>query len=378
MPFSIIVEQDYKNLVDEEMSHITFESKEDFDLFCQSARSLVDSTAVASVAPKYADAYSVLQELINGFELYATEKIIDLTTRTYENSDEESDYIDIAAFRSPQEEKEEKGNAVSRENKIADAQKEYKRIMIERISEKISQFANMNDIKREQYIVDQTQRRQQAKQSHTRMREQKEPREEARTISYESLIERFQFDEIIRYLQEQDLPLNSLSTRQQQARSSPLQAHSAFRPPPNIHTSATEIMRTNAENAHTRTIIITLQQNPRYLGEFLHNSDLVSRTALWAMLQLACQNLSQSEAIFQQIITPDYFNVHVTNIEHLQKLVDTFANHREDIYNQMKATGLNRFVDPEFSDLQLRKLRALFPNHTNDMTISTRPSAGHV
>jgi hypothetical protein len=154
MPFSLLLELQYKDLVDERIKQVTFTVPADFDVFCAVARERLASPTHLPERP-YEEELRDLQELMTeGFDLYATENVVDLVNRVHDNFDGTS-YNDVPAFI-PAE-----GNAatLTREVKIQEAKTEFKKLIINRLEEKLAEFAAFTVVQRTSYIEEQRQRR---------------------------------------------------------------------------------------------------------------------------------------------------------------------------------------------------------------------------
>src|SRR5580700_2491352 len=98
MPFSSQFEQQFIELADASIIRVKFETKEDISLFCQNARlKLISSQPIS--ASKYDEDISDLQKLIDdGFDLYATDNIVDRVNRVNRTLEAGAGFINIPAF----------------------------------------------------------------------------------------------------------------------------------------------------------------------------------------------------------------------------------------------------------------------------------------
>jgi hypothetical protein len=173
MPFSLILESQFQDLADECINRVTFQKPDDFRLFCVTAQRLLSEDKLSEES-SFQENITDLEELINnGFDLYATNRIIDLVNHVQHERQSET-YANVPAFTP-------KSNAEKlRPEWIAEAKTEFKKIIIARIQENLAKFTSMSDAEKEKYISANILRKQQAAVNHKILKEAKPPQGEAR------------------------------------------------------------------------------------------------------------------------------------------------------------------------------------------------------
>ncbi len=160
MPFSTKLEQEYKELVQDNIKSVTFEDQKDILHFCDSVDALIDSDSADEIKPdKFKEDLESLHEIIDGFDIYATDKIIDLRTDTQVGRSSISAWVRIPAFASEQKE-------ISRSQKLMEAKAEFKNIIINEIQLRVNELRTMSVQQQNQYIMDQRKTRENTKKSH--------------------------------------------------------------------------------------------------------------------------------------------------------------------------------------------------------------------
>lgn len=176
MPFSSQFEQQFIELVHDAIARVKFETKEDIALFCQAVRLKLNAQSTEQVSSsKYDEDISDLEELLNdGFDLYATNQIVEKVNYRDLTQDFTGKYIMIPAF-TPARMLSARNNAgedktneikISDAEKIIEAKEEFKKIIHNQITIKLDELSSMNEAQQIKYIENQNSRRKEAQEKH--------------------------------------------------------------------------------------------------------------------------------------------------------------------------------------------------------------------
>lgn len=167
MPFSTKLEQEYRELVQENLRKVSFNDEKEIIHFCDLVDNLVSLSPAEVKSGKFQEDLNNIKELISeGFDLYATDKIIDLRTDVQVGRSSHSPWVRVPAFASEQKE---------RSLRIEEAKVEFKKIIISEIRTRVNELRTMSTIAKNQYISEQQKEHKRAEECHRIMAEHKAP-----------------------------------------------------------------------------------------------------------------------------------------------------------------------------------------------------------
>ena len=148
MPYSTQFEQQLREIMQDQLKMVSFENLADIELFLNVLNKTIKNQTLQNdeKSTKYNNEIQEILDMINSFDLYAGENIIDkinyvTTTTNY------SPAVPIKVFMP----KEEKTN-ISRENLITEATEEFKNIMISTVEQYILDMQSLDNDKRTDLI----------------------------------------------------------------------------------------------------------------------------------------------------------------------------------------------------------------------------------
>lgn len=176
MPYSPMYEEQFSNLVNDEIKRITFSNAEDFMKFCNSMAHLVDTEGNPQIATEYKDTINAFKELIDdGFDFYVTDAIVDKINIIQIGLNRDSPKQEIPAFIPVESQEDKSSPAELRQKRIEQARAEFKLLVIKCIKEKLNEFSKMTYDERTNYIIQQQQQRVEAKKVQQQLADHKVP-----------------------------------------------------------------------------------------------------------------------------------------------------------------------------------------------------------
>jgi hypothetical protein len=213
MPYSATFKQQIQELVDEELGKIKFQQSSDFADFSDAAKILIDPETVISTASYQEQVADLKETLIDyGFDYYATEGILDISLRVLDVKSKSRELAFVP-----------KSDQTTKAENLQEARDEFKTLILTRLSKRLSEFKNMSEEKKIQYIARQNEEKQHADKVHKILLEHPEPTAEQKRIP-ESAIEnairirnaidafRYRFPNLIAIIVKQKLPTSIITT----------------------------------------------------------------------------------------------------------------------------------------------------------------------
>lgn len=189
MPYSVQYQQQFVELMEDELNSVIFDKIEDFEIYCKLLTCIVENQAIifSDHTKKFQEKIEEILDLIEiGFDLYAGEDIIDKINYIQVGTLSTAPRIPIHAFTSAKEdlkesEKKEKDLATpfrsesEREALILEAEDEFKKIMLEGVKLKIAELAGKSVAQKETSIAEQNQKQKKIQAEQKMMSEFKGP-----------------------------------------------------------------------------------------------------------------------------------------------------------------------------------------------------------
>lgn len=142
MPYSTQMEQQLREVMKVQLKMASFDEPKDFDLFCDLLAQVMDEKKVTydETNIKFQETIDEIRDvLVDGFDIYAGEEIIDKESRVQISTEASSQWVSIKAFIP-----DEKLQSQYRDGLVAQARQEFKNVMRGAIQDHIQSLQSLN------------------------------------------------------------------------------------------------------------------------------------------------------------------------------------------------------------------------------------------